>query len=329
MLQSVAIEGYRGILEGRVEDLPRLGVLVGPNGAGKSSVLEALLIGAHPNPAEAIGRVVRTRATARGARWLFHRGETHPARIIVRGEDETRTTVLQLQSSDGAEADVVRFDATTESGSALGGQTTFPLGEGTYVRSKATLDPGTRLPSFGQVRWVVPSSLSPLHETYSDAVRQGRRGAAKSIIRAVVPGLDDLESLVEDGQLALYVVFEDHSVPVPLLGDGIRTLAHLALELAARPEGTTLVEEPEVHQHPGAIRQSAHAILEATRRDIQVLLSTHSLDLIDALLAEATAVDRSRLAFYRFRLEEGRLVTSRIPGDDALAARVRIGEDLR
>ena len=48
-----------------------------------------------------------------------------------------------------------------------------------------------------------------------------------------------------------------------------------------------MLEEPEVHEHPAAMRQSARAILAAIRRDIQIILSTHSVELIDALLAEA------------------------------------------
>lgn len=330
MLTSVEIHGYRGIREGKVADLPRLGVLVGPNGAGKSSILETLLIGAHGNPAEAVSRVVRTRLTARGGRWLFHRGEPAPATIAVQSAAGRRETVLQFVPSESGTKDVVRCEATSSGGVVWQGETRFN-GDAPNAFSKTVALSEAKLPSFGQIRWLVPSSpfQAPLHDIYSEAVTQGRRGAAKAIISAIIPGFDDIEILVEAGKPGVHVVFEDHSVPVALMGDGVRSLVQLALELAARPGGTVLIEEPEVHEHPAAIRQSAKAILQATRRQIQVLLSTHSLDLIDALLAESNEEDRTNFAVYRCMLDDGKLLTTRIPGSEVLLARGSIGDDLR
>ncbi len=56
MIRSVEIKGLRGILDGKLDDLTPLVVIVGPNGSGKSTILDALLIGASPVPGDAIGR---------------------------------------------------------------------------------------------------------------------------------------------------------------------------------------------------------------------------------------------------------------------------------
>jgi predicted ATPase len=90
-----------------------------------------------------------------------------------------------------------------------------------------------------------------------------------------------------------------------------------------------LLEEPEVHQHPGAIRQSARAILAAVRRQIQVMLTTHSLELIDALLAESSAEDLAQLSLYRVQLQNGVLTSSRLAGPDIAFSRSEIEDDLR
>jgi AAA15 family ATPase/GTPase len=84
-----------------------------------------------------------------------------------------------------------------------------------------------------------------------------------------------------------------------------------------------------VHQHPGAIRQSARAILAAVRRQIQVILTTHSLELIDALLAESSDEDLAKLSLYRLQLQGGALKSSRLPGPDIAFARTTIEDDLR
>src|SRR5262249_41525954 len=168
-----------------------------------------------------------------------------------------------------------------------------------------------------------------LHDLYTKAVQQGRRKEALGIIADVFPGVSNVEILTEHGEPILHFVFADYSVPASLAGDGIQSLLRLNLELAASGGGVALLEEPEVHQHPGAIRQSARAILAAVRRQIQVMLTTHSLELIDALLAESSDQDLARLSLYRLQLQDGVLKSSRLPGPDIAFARTEIEDDLR
>lgn len=97
-----------------------------------------------------------------------------------------------------------------------------------------------------------------------------------------------------------------------------------------RPGGVVLLEEPEVHQRPRAIHQSAKAILAAVRREVQVVLSTHRLDLIDALLSEMQSDDElKKLSVYSLRLKDGCLKRFRVAGSDVAFQRVQIGDDLR
>jgi hypothetical protein len=169
----------------------------------------------------------------------------------------------------------------------------------------------------------------PLHELYTKAVQLGRRKEAVGIISEVFSGVSNVEILTENGEPILHFVFADYSVPASLAGDGIQSLLRLSLELAASSGGVALLEEPEVHQHPGAIRQSAQAILAAVRRQTQVVLTTHSLELIDALLGECLEQDLDRLSLYRLRLEDGVLRSSRLPGPDISFSRTTIEDDLR
>ncbi len=326
VLTSVDITGLRGIREGQLSNLPRLGVFVGPNGTGKSTVLEALLIAAHPDPAEAVGRVVRGRRAQSGARWLFHRGEPNPVRIAVEATNGSRQCILQLNPSEQGHT-IVHCEVPL--GKATWRADVRFASDNAYDRVYDTNNP--KMPSLGQVRWLAPFShfQAQLHDVYSDVVRQGRRHAAKKILAMVIPNFEDIEILMELDQPTVHVVFEDHSVPVGVMGDGVQSLVRLSLELAARPGGLALIEEPEVHEHPGAIRQSVKAILEATRRGVQVLLSTHSLDLIDALLAECDPDETAMLSVFRFALQDGILKTTRIPGPDVAFARGQIGNDLR
>jgi hypothetical protein len=188
------------------------------------------------------------------------------------------------------------------------------------------------LEGVAEIRLVGPRTIQsdpPLHQLYTRAVEQGRRSEALALIADVVPFVENLEILTEGNTPIVHLVFHDHSVPVALAGDGVCSLVRIALELASRRHGVVLLEEPEVHQHPGAIRQTVRAILAAVRREIQVVLSTHSLELIDYILAESGAEDLDRLSLYRLQLHDGMLATYRMPGSEVALARSQIEEDLR
>jgi predicted ATPase len=90
-----------------------------------------------------------------------------------------------------------------------------------------------------------------------------------------------------------------------------------------------LVEEPEVYQHPKAIWQTARVLLANMRRGVQIVVTTHSLELIDAFLAEATEEDLEKLALFNLLLEAGKLVNARRCGEEIAFARQTLENDLR
>jgi predicted ATPase len=86
--------------------------------------------------------------------------------------------------------------------------------------------------------------------------------------------------------------------------------------MAIVPEGLILLEEPEVYQHPKALWQTALAILANVRRGVQVVVTTHSLELIDAILAEASEDDLEGMAVFNLLLEDGKLVKGHQAGEE-------------
>ena len=174
------------------------------------------------------------------------------------------------------------------------------------------------------------SQSVPMHQVYTMAVERGRRKEVQEILAAIVPGLNSIDILTEGDAPIVYLSYDDYAVPVAMAGDGIQSLLRLVLELAVCPNGVVLLEEPEVHQHPSALAQSARAIHAAVRRGIQVILATHSLDLTDALLSEVdTPQDLDNMSVYHLLLRDGCLTYSRLNGSEVAFARGTIRDDLR
>ena len=350
MIESVEIKNLRGIREGVLEKLTPLTVLVGPNSSGKSTILDALLIGASNSPGDAVGRAVGRRSTRDAdARWLLWRqGQDGATSLGVRAQSTGKWRRSNLSSRSEAPNDLVarlrelgreppfgciETETRTHIFSDFAVAVTAFAADNSYVFRQApdALPPILNIEpevSFVDMRGV--GLGTPLAQLYTEAVTQGRRDDVRELLGAIVPGLRNLEILVSHRmEPVLHLVFADKSVPAALAGDGVRTMLRLSLELASRGRGLILVEEPEVHQHPKALQQSAKALLASMRRGVQIVLATHSLELIDALLLEATQDDLPHLSTYRLKLDDGVLASSRLNGEQMAFARGQIEEDLR
>lgn len=330
MIESIKIKNLRGIRQGALLELSPLVVLAGPNGCGKSTVLDALLIGASPVPGDAIGRtVLRRKGLINGARWLAWRAdEAHPISVEVFDTDKRRRkTKLVFEQRTTDVATELKCDVFSQHVSTEPFRVQFVDSQNHYEYEKRDIS----LHPSSDMRFVEPYAHEsvPLQALYTRAVEQGRRKQACEIVQAVVPSVQDIEILVEGDTPIVHLVYDDCSIPAAIAGDGVQSLLRLSLELAARPRGVVLLEEPEAHQHPAAIRQSVRAILAATQREIQVILTTHSLEFLDTLLAEAGPEDLERLSLYRVRLEDGELLSSRLAGEEVARARQEVEDDLR
>ena len=327
MLRSLSIESFRGIRRGELADLPRLALLTGPNGSGKSTVLEAIQVAAGTWPAESIGRVVRRRAeVANGPRWLLHRGDlqSRPKLTAQWADGSIRHTKLWVNGLQvGAK---VRLGDGAEQGTT----TLFRWQQGHHeYDAPENIEAARRAPFLRFLDQRIGSARSSLNAVYSESVLRSPV-AFLEVLQRLDPGIRDLRILEEEGWPSqLHLIYDDRSVPVGLAGDGVESLVRLALELTVRDGGTFLVEEPEAHQHLAAVCGTARVLVAAARSNCQLIVTTHSLDLLDAILFELTPAERSLLAVYRTRLQQGELHVRRVGGDDVTTARTEIGEDLR
>jgi hypothetical protein len=329
VIKSVTIKNLRGIREGELSELTPLVVLVGPNSSGKSTILDALLIAASPTPGKSMGIAVIRRNVERGARWLLWRsGEFEATEVrVTTAAGAKRTCLLSLHQTD-KNLLVVKVTTNTNTGIVLGGDH-VTVGQNSVLNTGGGVTPLSDVP---EIRLIEPQggrSSQSIHALYSLAVQRGRRNEVTAMIAELVPGVTGIEILTDENDPVVHLVFPDHSVPAGLAGDGIQSLLRLSLELATQRGGVALLEEPEVHEHPAAIRQSARAIVTAVRRGVQIILSTHSLELIDALLAELKDEELPLLSLYRLKLTDGVLAKSRLEGPSVLLSRGEIGDDLR
>jgi energy-coupling factor transporter ATP-binding protein EcfA2 len=349
MIKSIEIENFRGIQHGKLDGLTPLTILVGPNGCGKSTVLDALHLVAHRDPVLALRVMVAARGGLKDApRWLLWKTDLGSRCGIRIGYDSgvQRTVILGL--SPLTDRDVLRGlpesfrDAkpppSLRSNRAIGNQQNRGIGAGVGIAAQfpqISLDAVTtgEIESGNEVDFVdltEPPKPGYLVDLFTKTRVDGRRDEVTELVRAVIPSAVTIEILTENGVPIIHIGYGTTSVPAALSGDGIYDLLRLCLKLASLHGGIVLLEEPEVHQHPGALRQTALAILAAVRRGIQVILSTHNLELIDFLLSECKGdAEIEQVSVARLKLDGGCLKSSTLSGAEAALSRFQIEDDLR
>jgi len=318
MLRSIEIEDLRGIKSGRLSEMTEMNIIVGPNNSGKSTILDAINLGVSPEPMKAFGELLSRRSVLEIGNWVVRRS--------VR--DEPILAAIEVVTSGGfRKTEILRLPPEPASdGTPLKLRWLQQLEDGTKVY--ATTPP--RLDDVAVVRQIDPKAdQAQLAELFTRTSEVGLLKQAKEFIRAVIPDLEDIQILSQKNQPVLYLLFPRVVHPIKLAGDGIVLLVKLVFELATTSGGIALLEEPETHLHPAAMGQAAKALHEATKRGVQVVLTTHSLDLIDRLLAEFQGSDLAKLSVFRVQLNGGELQSYRLTGQEALRSRSDIEDDLR
>jgi hypothetical protein len=176
------------------------------------------------------------------------------------------------------------------------------------------------------------TSPSTLEESLGkvDQAGEAARRALVERLRVIDPDLRDIRA-VKGETWVPHAIYENRSLPLAVVGDGMKRLFHVAAELAVMGKGLALIEEPECFQHPGALAELVRVLWSAIEGGTQIIMSTHSIELFDLLCEEAKKHDQGleRFGVFRTALREGQLRAVRVPGADAIAMRENLAEDLR
>lgn len=346
MIESLTIQGFRGIEALEVPRCGRINVVVGRNGSGKTRLLEAAfaltfranaevfpslakLRGVPPElPASLVADYYRDAFATRGRQEAAVEGTVAGVerRVVLRrlpGElaevtapGSVALAVFELESREGRDSTSYSHHGYVLSDGRWWVPKARPLADGPPV----ILRTPKRL-----------SHLVWLAQQWSAVEQHGARarGLVLSALRHLDSDIHDIRLVALDNGVAqVRVDYRDLGLcPVELLGDGLIEAIHYLSMLVGVERGVMLVDEfgsaLDARNLDLIVRT---AIATAADFGVQLFLSTHSLEVVDALLAYAPS---DSLLLMQMKSEGGSVSVETLDHDEAKALRNDLGFDLR
>ena len=297
---TIHVDQYRGIDDLALEDLRRINLISGVNNAGKTSLLEAIYLLAHQNDETALLDVHRWRGRIEGEPdpvWLVRQLQSEvrlSGRFDTVPDNATRLEVRRLDEPDDAIKNQRHFLTKLVFTSHYGDRA-----QGTNVTLFSDRQPSA---NFKGQHWLCRSTLTSSFwanrlDTFvkanEAALATGSKAKVIEFIRARVDAhLINIELV--DEQRRFLVSHQDFD-PAPDLssfGDGMRRVFEIGLLFADVRGGVLLIDEFENAIHPELLTAFTRVVQElAVEHNVQVFLTTHSKEALDAFILNDYATD--------------------------------------
>lgn len=322
MLTSLRIQNFRSLRNLKVEGLTRVSLLVGANNTGKTSVLEAaelVLAGRHPavvawspirrgetNTYEREGWTsgnvdlahlfsrhavekkerFRIEASAPQARFFEGRLKQGLGTLRVGAKTSLRDLSLKTDSFSAIELESDRFAPV------LYELTDRSISFGTLQRTPGleATQPAPGSPQVGFVETTSPDASS-IRDLWDRVVLTPEEERVTEVLRIIEPDIERIAALSgshgrADASIFVKLRDSDQRIPLGSMGEGIKRLMTLSLNLVNVAGGYLLVDEIDTGLHHSVMVKMWRLVTEAAKRlDVQVIATTHSLDCVRALAA--------------------------------------------
>jgi len=363
LIEAIGIRNLRGIAQCTVNKLTDINIFIGRNGAGKSTLLEAVYLAS--SWAEPIDQIRGTSKidyiigrrggrgdwkTCKDALWFNKEtGEEIEITLTFKSKDKANkltfklphkynplpnTPPVLLDPSPLSIPEISQYYARklyfTKSGvgwdprtgasiiTDLGGKLLSIVAEETrYLENVVLLDSRLTVSQLEQEVWARIFDRR-LDKKVLELIREEYEPAAENILYKPA-----------GGGFVLALALPQTAVEVDYLGDGARMAVIYASPLILASQTAALIEDPEVHQHPGGLAAFTRFAFKAAKEThLQLFITTHSIELINIAKEISKELGLGLRIYYMERDQDG-YVDVRAIEEPELETLQKIGLDPR
>lgn len=324
MINHLDIHNLRGISHCSIDDMGQINLFLGQNNCGKSTILESLFLltgGTLPYNYQRINNLRRC---------TIHDGEDfllniyglskdnvisveadvngHQRNLSIRYEENAHQQIRVDENPGGINGRlpkdyVITFTLNTENDYAIVTKMVNTAEAPNELSVHSAEREDITIPAF----FISPAEpYDNVENYYSQAVENKQEAQIESVVRMVDPSVIDLK--FANGRIMVDVGF-DKRIPVQLMGDGMKKVLSVVVNMAMVRNGVILIDEIDNGLHYTSMPILWKAIIEAARtNNVQVFATTHNLDSLRALndvLSEIKYTDiRPLFRSYTIRRED-------------------------
>jgi AAA15 family ATPase/GTPase len=144
------------------------------------------------------------------------------------------------------------------------------------------------------------------------------------------PDITDLRYIDNEMQRAIPIVETKHKyIPLSVYGDGMKRALMIFNSIVSAQSGVVLIDEFETAIHTSVMRKVFAFIIESAKKmDVQLFLTTHSLESLDKLL-ESAGNNLDSIRLIRLKKKGEKTYAKVMSGDEAKGNRDRFEMELR
>ena len=334
MIEQIVFENFRGFQHLELSDLKPITLISGKNNAGKSSVLEGIFLFLDHIAPESFSKINKFRGlisfsdTANLWETAFYQMNVqNPLKISITfagvqasleyTRDDTFVPPADLNVSQELMEQIIFSAASTYTLKFKYQQSDYieeghfivsPMGITRNMTTPARLTPGNSMPftQFINAAIINNNSDSFTAEWLGKLELEGRKRHIVDILKFIEPAIDDLTTIVRNGNAQLFAKIEQQLLPLRLAGDGLNKLLFIILSIAVNPHSIVLIDEIETGFHYSMLPRLWETIAQtALENHCQIIATTHSYECIVGAIDGIKKANQSS-AFCYYRLNKNR-----------------------
>jgi AAA15 family ATPase/GTPase len=309
---------YRKLRDIHIKHLSRINIFAGGNNLGKTSILESFYLLSQLNDMNALFELERYRGKFYNefqSKWL---DKNIANQIEISGMFNETSSDICIQKEDTAEnIDKTSYLSTIKVEAQVNG---MDLESSVHLYSNR--EPDLR---YAKMQILCQSSFtSPyrynidlLSKAHSYAVKEKYYDGIVDFIRVNMDSTIEKITLIEDNRFMVISNKLDTAIDITKYGEGMQRVFEIALLMGYNANGILCIDEIDCAIHHSLLVNFSKFLQQlAEKFNVQVFLSTHSKECIDAFI-EAKYNGNKDITAYKLTEESGKIVCKYVSGERA------------